>query len=98
ILKFKCYHQTPMENNIILSQYDEIQNYINSLHIDFELSKKKILAKYDKKYLNKRSQAPNSFMLYRTEISDMLKEKYTAKQEFISRFIANRWKNESQMV
>ncbi|CAG8819720.1 1803_t:CDS:1, partial [Dentiscutata erythropus] len=93
ILKFKCYHQTPMENNIILSQYDEIQNYINSLHIDFELSEKKILAKYDKKYLNKRSQIPNSFMLYRTEISDMLKEKYTTKQEFISKMKVEWFKN-----
>ncbi|CAG8795450.1 8326_t:CDS:1, partial [Dentiscutata erythropus] len=84
-----------MENNIILSQYDnEIQNYINSLHIDFELFKKKILAKYDKKYLNNRSQVPNSFILYRTEISNILKEKYIVKQEFISRFIANKWENE----
>ncbi|CAG8785438.1 21278_t:CDS:1 [Dentiscutata erythropus] len=87
-----------MGNNIILSQYDEIQNYINSLHIDFESSKEKILAKYDKKYLNKRSRVPNPFMLYRSEISNILKEKYIVKQELVSRFIANRWENESEMV
>ncbi|CAG8811427.1 24469_t:CDS:2, partial [Dentiscutata erythropus] len=88
-IKFKL-SSIIMENNIILSQYDEIQNYINSLHINLELSKKKILAKYNKKYLNKCSRVPNSFMLYRTEISDIVKEKYTAKQELVSRFIANR--------
>ncbi|CAG8751469.1 3847_t:CDS:1, partial [Dentiscutata heterogama] len=85
-------------NNIIFTQDGGIEEYINSFSIDLELSKEKILAKYDKNYLNKRSQVPNSFILYRSVISSMFKEKDIKQQDLISGFIAKRWRNEDETV
>ncbi|CAG8751542.1 4249_t:CDS:1, partial [Dentiscutata heterogama] len=98
IFKFKCHHQTPMGNNIIFTQDGGVEEYINSFSINLESSKEKILAKYDKNYLNKRSQVPNSFILYRSEISSMLKKKDIKQQDLISGFIAKRWRNEDETV